>query len=271
MLEYKKLPFINGVDYSLYVVSTQISKGTQAREGTHIHDAYEIYVNLSGNVSFLVNNKIYSISRGSVIVTKPGDVHVCIHNSNCTHEHFCLWLKKTGSNGLTDILDGDDILPNYESKDKEGIVNLVSLLFKAQKEGNELGITSKVFELLEKLSERRREENVKVLPLAVQNAIDYIEKNYSEIKSIKEVSSAVFVSIATLNRIFKQHLSLTPKEFLLAKRLSEAKKLLDLGAQVTDVAMQTGFSDTSYFIEVFKQKFYLTPYKYKREKLNTDK
>lgn len=266
MTEYKKLPFVDGVNYKLYTVTTHVRKDTQADEGSHIHDAYEIYVNLSGDVSFLVNNKIYPLSRGNVIVTRPGDVHICIHNSDCDHEHFCLWLQKYGNNALTDILDSENFSPFYDLEESEEIVGLTVLLSTAQAQDKDLTVTTKILSLLEKLSERKSKDGAKTLPVAVQKAINYIEENYSEIKSVNEVASSVFVSVATLSRLFKKHLSITPKEFLLAKRLSIAKRLLDGGAQVTDVAMRTGFSDTSHFIEVFKQKFNLTPYKYKKDK-----
>ena len=59
---------------------------------SHIHGYYEIYLNLTGDISFLVNNHIYAVQHGDMILTRPGDVHVCILNSPCVHEHVCLWL-----------------------------------------------------------------------------------------------------------------------------------------------------------------------------------
>ena len=55
---------------------------------SHIHAECEIYINLSGDVSFEVENRIYPVSRGSVIITRPFEYHHCIYHSNRSHEHF---------------------------------------------------------------------------------------------------------------------------------------------------------------------------------------
>ena len=39
----------------------------------HIHKRCEVYINLSGDVSFAVENRLYSITRGSVIITRPSE------------------------------------------------------------------------------------------------------------------------------------------------------------------------------------------------------
>ena len=55
---------------------------------SHIHKECEIYLNLSGDVSFEVENRIYPISRGSAIITRPYEYHHCIYRSNRRHEHY---------------------------------------------------------------------------------------------------------------------------------------------------------------------------------------
>ena len=62
-------------------------------EKPHIHDSYEIYVNVSCEVAFLVNNRLYPVKRGDVIVSRPGDVHICVYQSDAPHERFCFWLN----------------------------------------------------------------------------------------------------------------------------------------------------------------------------------
>ena len=56
----------------------------------HIHSDFEIYVNVSGDVSFLHGQSVYRMERGDVIFSYPGDVHYCIYHSSCIHDHFCL-------------------------------------------------------------------------------------------------------------------------------------------------------------------------------------
>ena len=58
----------------------------------HSHDCYEIYINISGDVSFLVNDKLYAVQSGDLIVARPGEMHVSIVQSPCMYESFCFYI-----------------------------------------------------------------------------------------------------------------------------------------------------------------------------------
>ena len=58
------------------------SKSKQNTFDSHIHNECEIYINLSGDVSFVVENKVYPIVPGSIIITRPGEYHHCVYHSN---------------------------------------------------------------------------------------------------------------------------------------------------------------------------------------------
>ena len=80
------LPTISAVDFSVSYVDLESSFNINENE-SHIHEECEIYLNLSGDVSFEVENKIYPISRGSVIITRPYEYHHCIYHSDACHKH----------------------------------------------------------------------------------------------------------------------------------------------------------------------------------------
>ena len=57
-------------------------------------------------------------------------------------------------------------------------------------------------------------------------------------------------------------------ELLLSERINAAKKLLlTTDMSITDIALDTGFSDSSYFIKKFRRSTGITPYKYRIENL----
>ena len=95
--------------------------------------------------------------------------------------------------------------------------------------------------------------------------MDYISRNFAEIKSLDEIAESCYISVPTVNRLFKKHLNTTPNEFLNMTKLAKAKELLDGGSTVTDSCVQAGFSSCSYFISLFKKQYGTTPNKYKRE------
>ena len=68
------IPPISAVDFTISHMNKDATSPLNHNE-SHIHKECEIYINLSGDVSFEVENHIYPISRGSVIITRPYEYH----------------------------------------------------------------------------------------------------------------------------------------------------------------------------------------------------
>lgn len=62
-------------------------------DNAHIHDYCEVYFNVSGNVSFAVENKVYPVNTGDIIISKPNEIHYCIYHSDQIHTCYCFWVK----------------------------------------------------------------------------------------------------------------------------------------------------------------------------------
>ena len=69
----------------------------------HIHRKCEIYLNLSGDVSFMVEDRIYPVSAGSVIITRPYEYHHCIYHSNERHRHYWVLFSADNNEKILDI------------------------------------------------------------------------------------------------------------------------------------------------------------------------
>ena len=73
--------FLNTVSgFAVNANKLNITQDSPARYSpAHIHDLCEIYVNLSGNVSFVVERNLYKILPGDIIITKPYEYHHCVY------------------------------------------------------------------------------------------------------------------------------------------------------------------------------------------------
>ncbi|MEW4415743.1 helix-turn-helix transcriptional regulator [Staphylococcus capitis] len=68
------------------------------------------------------------------------------------------------------------------------------------------------------------------------------------------------ISSSETIKLFKRYVGMTPFQYLLHYRLEKCAKQLKLTHNnVTEVAMDCGFSTTSYFIQMFKDKYKVTP------------
>lgn len=234
----------------------------------HIHNTLEIYFNLSGKVSFMVENHTYPISRGSVIITKPFEYHHCIYHDSSRHEHYCIRIsnceeiellapfinREKGENnhiGLTDeqtlsLKKHLDILLNLENGSSlDKYYHLIRIL-----------------QLIGNNTTNPESEHSDNMPQSLRKVLDKIANQYASPLTVELLASEAFVSIGTLERQFKKHLNISPTEYIKRKRLSEAMLLLNRGISVSQAAYQCGFPDASNFIKVFKKNFGQTPYQY---------
>lgn len=78
--------------------------------------------------------------------------------------------------------------------------------------------------------------------------------------SVSDLAQLSGRSLSTFNRDFKAIYQMSAKHWLLEKRLSKAKELLESEKHsVTDVAMTVGYNNVSHFIKAFKTRYGLTP------------
>ncbi|MBR4282248.1 MAG: helix-turn-helix transcriptional regulator [Clostridia bacterium] len=237
-------------------------------DSEHIHDCYEIYINLSGDVSFLVDDETYSVERGDVIITRPNEIHKCIYHTDCVHEHYCLWFKNVPSDAnLLRALECRKLSFDDEET-KERIIDCIHSYYVATKaEGlSPFGAVKSIFELFEIMSSLDTvAQDAKNLPKSFSQIVDYITAHYTESDlTVSTICNKFYISKSTLYRRFKKHFFLSPAHYIEAKRLSLSKQLLSRGMSVQDACINSGFSDCSYFILRFKNKFNTTPYKYQQ-------
>lgn len=96
-------------------------------------------------------------------------------------------------------------------------------------------------------------------PYCSRNVREYIEANYSRKISLAELSTVADMSEFHLQRSFKQSHAISPHAYLLEVRLEKAKRRLQQGAELSQLAIACGFNDQSYFNRVFKRNTGMTP------------
>ncbi|WP_058486806.1 AraC family transcriptional regulator [Defluviitalea phaphyphila] len=99
--------------------------------------------------------------------------------------------------------------------------------------------------------------------------LDYIDKHYHEDISMDKLSQAINLSSSYIYKILKNN-NKTFIEYLTEKRLKAACDLLHTDAKIKEIAAKVGFSNSKYFIYVFKKYKGITPSQY-RKMLNTNK
>ena len=234
---------------------------------SHIHNECEIYINLSGDVSFVVENNIYPIIPGSIIITRPFEYHHCVYHSNKLHKHFWFLFSAIGNEYLFDKfynrkVGENNLLILEKDKTKELFSVCEKMTNGVQSEFEKYFNFFKIINLINDATVPERP--VTIYPDIVINAMAYIDDNLSYPIRVSEISKEVNVSINTLERYFMRFLNVSPTTYIKKKRLANAARLLSEGYSVTEASENSGFHDCSGFISLFRKTYGQTPYAYKK-------
>ena len=236
---------------------------------SHFHEACEIYLNLSGNVLFEVENRIYPISRGSVIITRPYEYHHCIYRSNQPHEHYWITFSAGHNESFLNLFFNrekgtDNLILLNNSQLTDMCIVLKKLL---KHETDSLNRRIAFLTMMQILINGKRDESIESLEhmqTDVIAALQYMDLHLTEELDIHSIASSSNVSINTLERHFKETLGITPSAMLRKKRLIYSMKHLRNGSSVSEAAMKSGFTDYSNYIHLFRKQFGMTPLQYKK-------
>ena len=256
-------PAFGKINYLLKHSINPINSKKRIEDDSHIHSFFEIYVNISGDVSFLHGNSVYRIKPYDIIFSHPGEFHHCIYHSDKIHDHFCLWFLPEGDT-VSEI--AKFTANGHIRLGESGKKRLAALLCRLE-EGFESRLDEAIclLSVISLISTKKVVENTEKTQkeTKIGQIFEYIDAHLADIRRTSEIADAFYMSVATLNRILREETSLSPKKILNAKRMTAAEKLLRNGTGVTEACYSVGFSDCSRFISEFKKRFGTTPHKYK--------
>jgi len=109
------------------------------------------------------------------------------------------------------------------------------------------------------------EDDIRQRSSQLSLVVSFIRQNLTNRLTLKSIANVASLSTASLYRLFKRELGISPVEFIIIERIKYAKRLLkDQNIYIKNVSFEAGFDDCNYFIRAFKHHEGITPKQYQQ-------
>ncbi|MBQ7821492.1 MAG: helix-turn-helix transcriptional regulator [Clostridia bacterium] len=231
------------------------------------HNYYELIYIVSGDVSYVIEDRRYKLKKGDLIITRPANYHYINIDSGVDYERYDLFFDERAL-GIhnTSLIPQDTEVVNLRANKiaSELFGKLDYYSFKLSKEDfisvASLIITELFYNLSISGTKKNGADYSNASPL-VSKAIAYINEHLFEIRDIKEISRELYVTDSYLFRIFKKEMLQSPKRYINDKRILAAQSMISMGERPTDVCERCGFGDYTSFYRSYISFFGYSPSK----------
>ena len=92
-----------------------------------------------------------------------------------------------------------------------------------------------------------------VLNDALQSVLDHIDAHLCEKITLDDIAAATAHSKSSISHIFVEKMRITPKQYILQKKLALARKLINSGTPPTLAAVRIGYDNYSDFYRIYRK------------------
>jgi len=230
----------------------------------HFHDVTELIFIKSGNVIYEVGGKKYDLQKNMLVISRPNERHyVNVFGKEDYERYDILFDEKILPFDLYGRIPKDLNVINFDAN--QSVVSVFDKMdvYCKKLDGDDLGgiLYNLVCEVLMNviIETGRADDSVGQGNRFVDRAVAYIEENLLSLKGIDEVCGELYISKSHLHHLFMEHMKVSPKKYIVCKRLELAKREISLGAKVTDIYGLCGFADYSSFFRAYKKYFGYSP------------
>lgn len=265
----------------IYDCSVQEKTGRATVALPHIHEYFEILYCQAGSYQLTLGDTPYRLNPGDMAIIAPLEVHGTralddaqnrylvvkfVPEVLYSSEQLLLELKYLlpyirGSASHQKVFTAAEIGPAAVG----GILQEIVDEFVGRAFGYEIALRANISRLFLWLLRAWHKSEKGILldeaSLAALNAaLVYVDENYTHNINMTDAARKAGMSYTAFSRLFKGYLKRGFSEYLLLTRLKKAAVLLaETDLPVTRVAMDAGFSTTSYFIQRFREYQGMTP------------
>lgn len=256
---------------------------------THWHEEAEFFLLLEGEILFQVDTDYFTLRPGEAVFIESGDIHAAYALAD-TPCRFCALVFHPDllASAQYDTIQQTVILPLQEKRQSfprhltasvpwqaDLLLHLNHMMkaYEQQLPGFESFIKGTLLIMLSQIALPGRSVNHSPSEGAdntkadrLKKAILYIQDHYQEPIRTRDLAGLIPMSEGQFCRFFKSMTRKTPVDYINSYRVRQAAALLQQSdRKISDIAMDVGFDNVSYFIKVFRKAMNCSPSEFRRD------
>ncbi|WP_040196991.1 helix-turn-helix transcriptional regulator [Candidatus Soleaferrea massiliensis] len=250
------------------------------RFNCHWHPQIEFTLILNGRMHYQAGSQLFSLKAGDCLFINANALHLgcAVPNTDCQYLAVTLHPSLFGEAGcavqeryvqpilhfpsLTGVLLRDEQFNVLFQK--------IETLYREQPACYELSITALLLEVWKHLYQEIQSSIVEDLEqershALIKTILTFLHENYMRHITLDEIAAAAGLSKSACCHLFKRQMKETLITYLQRYRIDQSLSMLTQpGCNVTEAAMASGFSGPSYYAEIFRRQFGISPRDYIR-------
>lgn len=249
----------NSNELSMYYCGKRI-KTPNHSYGPEVRTHFLIVLIKDGYGTFLSFDEPRRLTPGSILVMFPDErIHYVVDKDSTW---TISWIGVYGNqiNGFLEQVGITPQNPIHKVNNINIFSDIIEEIYKlsfSSEINDKLSVISLLYKFFAALiKEDPPKENIDY----VNEAIHIIDYNYNQDLTVTKIADILHINPVYLSRIFKEKKGISPKEYILSKKIERAKQMLLMkNLKINEIASSLGFLDALYFSRLFRHKTGISP------------
>ena len=283
---------IGTFDFPLAVHKNDLKKNVLGFVNWHWHYEFQLTYVVRGTISVFFNQQTIDLHEGQGIYINPEVLHMIRDRYDSDAMFISLDVSpKLLTSFPNSVFERSYVKPVFCSSAADAVIldpgvfwqkkildeaMSIEQDYKSRSFGWELAVSSSLYaiwkELVCHLHESLAEHDAPAADGArmrrnqcIKEILSYIREHFTEKITLDEIAKHLHLSTNECCRFFKKNMNCTLFEYITEYRLSKSMELLEhTDLPVSQIAYESGFGSSSYFIEKFRKNVGMTPGEFRK-------
>ena len=228
----------------------------------HCHTRYEMIAVFEGEMTIVIDGKRYTERAGDIVMIPP------------LAYHSVFAVGDTAYKRVTILFDGEvipqEIADEFISKIKESAVlsrnpdaravRMLEGIFSEERIEKFLPLAASILtEIMYTYIALGAEGAAHSVDPTVEAIMAYIDDHIDEKILLDDIAASLFLSKSTVCHVFSSEMKISPKQYILQKKLAYASGLIEDGASAAEASRAIGYENYANFYKAFVKTFGESP------------